>query len=249
MEDIDAAFGSVGTAREGVAGTGNDEGPGLGGGSGPGSVPSPGAASPGPAGKETESKGVTLSGLLGALDGVAAQEGRILFATTNRYKALDEALCRAGRMDVHVEFGKATRWQARELFRRFFPPDGGYEGDTGGRIEASKDGDGKEKVVEKTSQQGSVRTDWLTQEESAALAEAFADAIPEGKFSMASLQGHLMRYKQHPREAVEKVAEWMEQESRKRGVGARDVEEKEVKERKEVKEVKEEVKEVKEVPS
>ena len=37
---------------------------------------------------------ITLSGLLNALDGIGAQEGRILFATTNDYKALDPALCR-----------------------------------------------------------------------------------------------------------------------------------------------------------
>ena len=48
--------------------------------------------------------GVTLSGLLGAIDGVAAQEGRLLFATTNKYSALDSALIRPGRLDVHIKF-------------------------------------------------------------------------------------------------------------------------------------------------
>ncbi|KAI0773331.1 P-loop containing nucleoside triphosphate hydrolase protein [Trametes elegans] len=67
--------------------------------------------------------GVTLSGLLNALDGIAAQEGRILFATTNNYKALDPALCRPGRLDLHVEFLLASQYQAREIFTRFFSPD------------------------------------------------------------------------------------------------------------------------------
>ncbi|KAG9085171.1 hypothetical protein FS749_004640, partial [Ceratobasidium sp. UAMH 11750] len=51
-----------------------------------------------------EGGGVTLAGLLGAIDGVAAQEGRLLFATTNHIEVLDPALTRPGRMDVHVEF-------------------------------------------------------------------------------------------------------------------------------------------------
>lgn len=65
---------------------------------------------------------VTLSGLLNALDGVAAHEGRILFATTNCYSALDPALCRPGRMDLHVEFKLASKYQAAELFKCFYLP-------------------------------------------------------------------------------------------------------------------------------
>ncbi len=38
---------------------------------------------------------ITLSGLLNVLDGIGAQEGRILFATTNDYKALDPARVQA----------------------------------------------------------------------------------------------------------------------------------------------------------
>ncbi|KAI0047921.1 P-loop containing nucleoside triphosphate hydrolase protein, partial [Auriscalpium vulgare] len=66
---------------------------------------------------------LTLSGLLNALDGVSAHEGRLLFATTNRYSVLDAALTRPGRMDLHVEFRLASRYQAREMFKRFFVPD------------------------------------------------------------------------------------------------------------------------------
>ncbi|KAJ7934868.1 hypothetical protein B0H13DRAFT_1591288 [Mycena leptocephala] len=51
---------------------------------------------------------LSMSELLNALDGVGAQEGRILFATTNKYSALDPALCRPGRMDLHIEFKLAS---------------------------------------------------------------------------------------------------------------------------------------------
>lgn len=43
--------------------------------------------------KENESS-VTLSGLLNAIDGLAAPEGRLLFATTNHVEKLDPALIR-----------------------------------------------------------------------------------------------------------------------------------------------------------
>jgi mitochondrial chaperone BCS1 len=65
---------------------------------------------------------ITLSGLLNAIDGIGAHDGRILYATTNRYSALDPALSRPGRMDLHVEFKLASRYQARELFRCFYLP-------------------------------------------------------------------------------------------------------------------------------
>ena len=68
------------------------------------------------------SSGISLSGLLNVLDGVGAQEGRLLFATTNRYEALDPSLRRAGRMDVHIELGLASRHQVGELFKRFYLP-------------------------------------------------------------------------------------------------------------------------------
>lgn len=68
-------------------------------------------------------KGLTFSGLLNAIDGVTAREGRILILTTNHPDRLDPALVRAGRTDRKFEFGYATADQARRLFARFFPDD------------------------------------------------------------------------------------------------------------------------------
>ncbi|KAG6811644.1 hypothetical protein H0H92_006459 [Tricholoma furcatifolium] len=76
-----------------------------------------------PSGPKPSTSRVTLSGLLNALDGIGAQEGRILFATTNKYQSLDPALCRPGRMDVHIEFKLASKFQACELFRCFYLPE------------------------------------------------------------------------------------------------------------------------------
>jgi mitochondrial chaperone BCS1 len=72
--------------------------------------------------------GVSFSGLLNAIDGVAAQEGRALVMTTNHPERLDPALIRPGRADVHVELGLVGAGAAAQLFARFFP------GDTAGAV-------------------------------------------------------------------------------------------------------------------
>jgi len=64
---------------------------------------------------------VSFSGLLNALDGVAAQEGRIVVLTTNHRERLDAALIRPGRIDVEVELGNATASQLAGLLLRFHP--------------------------------------------------------------------------------------------------------------------------------
>ena len=73
---------------------------------------------------------VTFSGLLNALDGVASAEERLLFLTTNHVERLDNALVRPGRIDMTVRIGEATRWQAGELWDRFYgenDPEGVYK--------------------------------------------------------------------------------------------------------------------------
>lgn len=64
---------------------------------------------------------VSFSGLLNALDGVAAQEGRVVFLTTNHFDRLDKALIRPGRVDVAVELGNASAGMLRTMFLRFYP--------------------------------------------------------------------------------------------------------------------------------
>ncbi|CAE8625406.1 unnamed protein product, partial [Polarella glacialis] len=64
---------------------------------------------------------ITFSGLLNALDGVIATEERIIFMTTNHYRALPPALVRPGRVDLSIYVGLASRSQLRHMFLRFFP--------------------------------------------------------------------------------------------------------------------------------
>lgn len=64
--------------------------------------------------------GVTFSGLLNALDGVASAEESITFMTTNHPERLDPALLRPGRIDFKVMVNNATESQVRRMFLRFY---------------------------------------------------------------------------------------------------------------------------------
>ena len=65
---------------------------------------------------------VTFSGLLNALDGVAARcsKGRILFLTTNYIERLDRALIRPGRVDIRQHFSKCTDHMLQQMFVCFY---------------------------------------------------------------------------------------------------------------------------------
>lgn len=64
--------------------------------------------------------GVTFSGLLNSLDGVASADERIIFMTTNHPEKLDPALIRPGRVDYKELIDNATEFQVRQMFLRFY---------------------------------------------------------------------------------------------------------------------------------
>lgn len=76
--------------------------------------------------------GITLSGLLNALDGVATPHGLITVMTTNRVEVLDSALTRPGRVDRSEEIGLLDAGGYVELVRHLFGADIAVEppGDT-----------------------------------------------------------------------------------------------------------------------
>ncbi|KAE8312074.1 P-loop containing nucleoside triphosphate hydrolase protein [Aspergillus transmontanensis] len=74
---------------------------------------------PPPSGAQTPVTTISLSGLLNAIDGVSAQEGRILIMTTNSPESLDAALIKPGRVDMHVDFQLPSLDQMRELLSTY----------------------------------------------------------------------------------------------------------------------------------
>ncbi|KAF9111105.1 hypothetical protein BGX27_005395 [Mortierella sp. AM989] len=159
--------------------------------------------------------GITFSGLLNSVDGVSAQEGRMLCMTTNHLERLDEALIRPGRVDVRARFGKATQSQAKELFIKFFPHRPPVATDvTKPSVEPSTlpsdisvlDSTSCENVIPESS----IHTSTLSAEQTEILAAQFAKEIPDHTFSIAQLQGFLMGYKKTPDLAVKHVKEFVE---------------------------------------
>ncbi|KAK0438308.1 P-loop containing nucleoside triphosphate hydrolase protein [Desarmillaria tabescens] len=211
---------------------------------------------------------LSLSGLLNALDGVAAAEGRLLFATTNHLERLDPALSRPGRMDVWIEFKNASKWQAEALFRNFFPSLEESASSKGSSTPSDSEDDELQGIDSppQTPSPGS-STLWslspsfsssstslslspkknvnaksrgrvlpqfgannraylpppieehianthhsakpLDNVTLAFLAKKFADAIPQEEFSVAALQGYLLKHKSQPYRAANEAAEWV----------------------------------------
>ncbi|KAF9233857.1 P-loop containing nucleoside triphosphate hydrolase protein [Melanogaster broomeanus] len=183
---------------------------------------------------------LSLSGLLNSLDGVAAAEGRLLFATTNHIERLDPALSRPGRMDVWVNFTHATKWQAEGIFKCFFPckpapvaPSAvvGVTPQNGNAVDVSQ----QNLPLPKRKAPGHA-IPALEETEIAELAKRFADAIPEGELSVAALQGYLLKNKVRPRECVDEVGEWIIQERETREKLKKEKAEREAKEKKEAEE-------------
>ena len=66
---------------------------------------------------------LSLSGLLNAIDGLAASENRILILTTNKPEILDSALVRPGRIDRKFHIGYLAHDLAQEMTERFLGDD------------------------------------------------------------------------------------------------------------------------------
>lgn len=170
--------------------------------------------------------GISLSGLLNAIDGVASHEGRVLIMTTNHPDKLDAALVRPGRVDRKVGFRLAMREEVRELFVRMYRVGEGEDwereevGKAGGDGVVAKSIGGSKPNPASTSASASEPgfsnsnsdddLDPSSEDGLDSLARQFARLIPDDTFTPAEIQNHLMRFKNEPKEAVARAAEWME---------------------------------------
>ena len=124
-------------------------------------------------------KGLTLSGLLNAIDGVGSKEGRILIMTTNHVEKLDDALIRARRVDIMAEFTLADASVISQLFGFIF----------------------RQGAV--TSENGRCGSAAIGR-----LAAEFVRKVPERIFSTAEILSHLLQYRQSPAAAVANAETW-----------------------------------------
>ncbi|RMZ83869.1 hypothetical protein DV737_g1482, partial [Chaetothyriales sp. CBS 132003] len=129
---------------------------------------------------------VTLSGLLNAIDGAGAPEGHILIMTSNKPESLDEALVRAGRVDVRVKFDYASKGQIRDIFVNMYRP-------------ARQVNEQGETTAEYRDKLAHIRQ----------LGRKFKEIVPTRKLSPAQLQDYILMRKSAPERAVEEVQQWM----------------------------------------
>ncbi|KAJ6001197.1 hypothetical protein N7481_001606 [Penicillium waksmanii] len=129
---------------------------------------------------------ISLSGLLNAIDGVSSHEGRILIMTTNVPQRLDRALIRPGRVDIHTRFGLPSQEELRNLFLSIYS-------------------DVFQNTAAPTGQENG-QTEKLNE-----LAGHFAGRLSEGRFSLAEVQGFLLRYKRQPDEACDNISSWVKE--------------------------------------
>lgn len=187
--------------------------------------------------KNNSNDGISLSGLLNAIDGVASHEGRVLVMTTNFPDKLDDALIRPGRIDMRIDFTLATRYQVRELFTRMYSPDrhhqptalavivGASLGSANGNIQQSSEilptGENlglspvksdfhtpSHTPLSGTTVNDAIAASNAKPEDIASIADRFADCIPDRVFSPAEIQGFLLTRKKEPLRALSEVESW-----------------------------------------
>jgi mitochondrial chaperone BCS1 len=167
---------------------------------------------------EYQHRDVTLSGLLNAIDGPGSPEGHVLIMTTNCPEELDDALVRAGRVDVRIEFKLAQKSQIREIFFSL------YKSFPKARLEReeslSSTKSGKRSEKEKSAleeEEERVREEEIKKEEDeyialiTELSQRFEALVPENEFSPAQLQDYILLHKNQPQRAVDSVEEWVKE--------------------------------------
>jgi chaperone BCS1 len=186
--------------------------------------------------EEDKKKGISLSGLLNAIDGVASHEGRVLIMTTNKPEKLDDALIRPGRVDLQVAFGNATQPQIKELFGRMYiddPPRTLESNSTDPSLTPTTNFGFKKPILPRLltppsspSSPTATATDkkalssrntshiipadcGLPARTLADIAADFASKIPDDEFSPAQVQGFLLKRKKSPQRALAEVEKWV----------------------------------------
>ncbi|KAF9116294.1 hypothetical protein BGX27_003602 [Mortierella sp. AM989] len=171
---------------------------------------------------QSGSNNVTLSGILNALDGITAQEGSVVFMTTNHIRKLAPALIRPGRCDRRMLFDYADKHQIRGMFLKFF-------------LSRSSNGQANNEPVPTnpfkgpkiSSQSKTSSTDSQDPKEQAhkdahdAMISEVADKICEkitfeDSVTTAQLQGFFMLHRDEPENILDKVPDFLSELVRER---------------------------------
>jgi chaperone BCS1 len=161
-------------------------------------------------------KGISLSGFLNIIDGVSSSEGRILIMTTNHMEKLDAALLRPGRVDLNVHFGRAGAAVLRGMFMAIYASVEAERSDLAKQATSIKES--KKDLVKHSEKAANgaveisgygLQSHGKTESEISALAEIFAQKVPENLFTPAEIQGYLLKHKSRPQEALDMVQDFI----------------------------------------
>lgn len=176
---------------------------------------------------DNSKKGISFSGLLNAIDGVASHEGRILILTTNHPEKLDPALIRPGRVDMKIHFTLAGKDAIGGLFERMFEDysSHSYSDSTSSDFSPS---DTKTPPSSASSECGlekretrddEVAKDIARKQRLKEMTREFVKLIPELTFSPAEIQGYLLQHKNRPERALERTELWVKERLEARAAG------------------------------
>ncbi|KAG0339709.1 hypothetical protein BG000_001568 [Podila horticola] len=148
---------------------------------------------------QSGSNNVTLSGILNALDGITAQEGSVVFMTTNHIRKLAPALIRPGRCDRKIFLSRSASGHAHN--EPGHKPDVIANGIT-------SDADTKEKI---------------RKEDYDAMINRLADDIcklitHKDTVTTAQLQGFFMLHRDKPEDILDEVPGFLEELAREREI-------------------------------
>ncbi|KAF9369665.1 hypothetical protein CPB97_003404 [Podila verticillata] len=163
---------------------------------------------------QSGSNNVTLSGILNALDGITAQEGSVVFMTTNHIRKLAPALIRPGRCDRKMLFDYADAHQIHGMFLKFFlsrSASGHAHNEPGHMPDAVTNG-----VVSDTDAKEKIRKEAYD-----AMINRLADDIcklitDKDTVTTAQLQGFFMLHRDKPETILDEVPGFLEELARER---------------------------------
>jgi mitochondrial chaperone BCS1 len=165
-------------------------------------------------GNSATDRRLTLSGLLNAIDGVIANEGRILIMTTNHRNKLDPALIRPGRVDMTITFENPDTDSIKRLFCLMYAE---YRAE---EQEEKKQHQQPPALPQcpmcpklLASPPANTAHNETPQDQLQALAHEFAGLFQERKYSQARILGYLKKHSGKPKRAVEMIDELFREES------------------------------------
>lgn len=160
-------------------------------------------------------QGLSLSGLLNILDGVASPEGIVLIMTTNHPEKLDAALIRPGRIDLRIPFALPQEEEIEGLFIRMYTE--ANRANTKAKTSLVLDSSGVDKTFTQKSPlevdrpTGTPRHTHLDPAKLQTMARTFMMCFPKDVFSPADIQGFLI-LKKTAELALATVKQWVEDE-------------------------------------